>query len=588
MRLTNVAHLRLPFGRLWGYDVSVSDLGRQLPVSFDQRIHVAAGARPGSWMALSIRLPAGVSRQSLADAWLGVIARHGTLRTAFTLGADGDPQLHEIDVQPGKWVEHEIAAGQEVNDALRVVLNATCSPYQRPSHRLCVLETAAGLTVVIAADHAHVDMWSMLVIARDLLSMLADARTGRTSSLQPRPAFVVHTQALLDRPPAPDRVRARWAQIISDSGGVMPRFPLPLGESGPHPERVEVRDVFDVDDGAAFAAQPRNDGVSTLALAVVAMTAVTRELAGAPLRAVFPVHSRFEEKWHDSVGWFITNSVLESAVVEPNAAAAAVKEAVQLGSWPLADVLAPWGGMPMAPGMFAISWLDQLRLPVRIDSVGLDAQYVSARIHTDGVMLWFIQDESGLHLRCRYPDTAEARTNVGSWLDLLVARLQALAQSSVRGLLRVAGRTFRVQRATREHVGVIAELLSDDEFGQDREGAGLERYEAAYDVLVRNRSNYLGVVLNGSDMVVATVQLTIIPGLSRGGATRLQIEGLRVAKAERAQGLGTALVEWAHNYGRAHGAQLAQVTTDEARERARAFYRRLGYHAAHVGLKRTI
>lgn len=588
MRLTNVAHLRLPFGRLWGYDVSVSDLGRQLPVSFDQRIHVGAGARPGSWMALSIRLPAGVSRQSLAEAWLGVIDRHGTLRTAFTPGEDGDPQLHEIDVRPGEWVEHEIAAGQAVNDTLRIVLNATCSPYQRPSHRLCVLETAAGSTVVIAADHAHVDMWSMLVIARDLLSMLADARIGRTPPLQPPPAFVVHTQALLDRPVAPDRVRARWAQIISDSGGVMPRFPLPLGESGPHPERVEVRDVFDVDDGAAFAAQARNDGVSTLALAVVAMTAVTRELAGAPLRAVFPVHSRFEDRWHDSVGWFITNSVLESECAEPHAAAAAVKEAVQLGSWPLADVLAPWGGMPVAPGMFAISWLDQRRLPVRIDSVGLDAQYVSASIHTDDVMLWFIQDESGLHLRCRYPDTAEARTNVGAWLDLLVARLQAQAQSSVRGLLRVAGRTFRVQRATRQHVGVIAELLSDDEFGHDREGAELERYEAAYDIVVRNRSNYLGVVLNSSDVVVATVQLTIIPGLSRGGATRLQIEGLRVAKAERGQGLGTALVEWAHNYGRAHGARLAQVTTDGARERARAFYSRLGYHAAHVGLKCTI
>lgn len=238
--------------------------------------------------------------------------------------------------------------------------------------------------------------------------------------------------------------------------------------------------------------------------------------------------------------------------------------------------------------MFAISWLDQLKLPVRIDSAGLDAQYVSAKIHTDGVMLWFIQDKSGLHLRCRYPDTAEARTNVGAWLDLLVARLQSLAQSSVRGLLRVAGRTYRVQRARREHVGAIVALLSDDEFGQDREGAELERYETAYDVLVRNRSNYLGVVLNGSDMVVATVQLTIIPGLSRGGATRLQIEGLRVAKPEREQGLGTALVEWAHDYGQAHGAQLAQVTTDGARERARAFYCRLGYHTAHVGMKRTI
>lgn len=337
MRLTNVSHLRLPFGRLWGYDVTVSALGRRLPVSFDQRIHVAAGARPGSWMALSIRLPARVSRDSLADAWLAVVARHGTLRTAFSAGPNGDPQLHEIDVRPGGWVEHEISAGQAVNDALQAVLDAACSPYQRTSHRLCLLETAAGLTVVIAADHSHVDMWSMLVIARDLLALLTDARIGRAASLPPAPAFVEHTQALLDRPPAPDQVRETWARIIADSGGVMPRFPLPLGEPELGPERVEVRDVFDVDAGAAFAVQARNDGVSTLALAVAAMTSVTRELAAAPLRAVFPVHSRFDTNWHDSVGWFITNSVLESTVAEPLAAANAVKEAVQLGSWPLAD-----------------------------------------------------------------------------------------------------------------------------------------------------------------------------------------------------------------------------------------------------------
>ena len=48
MRLTNVSHLRLPFGRLWGYDVSVSALDRRLPVSFDQLLHVGAGDRPGS------------------------------------------------------------------------------------------------------------------------------------------------------------------------------------------------------------------------------------------------------------------------------------------------------------------------------------------------------------------------------------------------------------------------------------------------------------------------------------------------------------------------------------------------------------
>ena len=59
-------------------------------------------------------------------------------------------------------------------------------------------------------------------------------------------------------------------------------------------------------------------------------------------------------------------------------------------------------------------WLDLRRLPVRVDAAGLGAQYVGATIRTDGVMLWFILDGSGLHLRCRYPDTPKpGRTSVG-------------------------------------------------------------------------------------------------------------------------------------------------------------------------------
>lgn len=588
MRLTNVAHLRLPFGRLVGYDVTASAPGESLPVSFDQGRHVAGGDRPGSWMALSFHLPESVPREHLAAAWLAVIARHGTLRTAFTHGADGAPELHEIEIGPGRWVEHPIAPGEAVNDALRTVLDRACSPYQAPAHRLCVLETAAGPTVVIAADHSHVDMWSMLVIVRDFLAALADVRAGRAPSTEPVPAFVEHTRALQDRPHAPDEVRRRWAEILAASGDVMPRFPLPLGTPEPHLERVEVRDVFDVDDAAAFAAQARDDGVSTLAATVATMTAVTAELAGEPLRAVFPVHSRYDDTWHDSVGWFITNSVIESASTEPHAAAAAVKEAVRLGSWPLEEVLAPWGGMPEVPGMFAISWLDLRRLPVRVDSAGLAAQYVGASIRTDGVMLWFILDQEGLHLRCRYPDTSEARENVGGWLDLLIGRMQAAARESVGGTLRVGDRTYRVQRATRDDVPEIVALLSDDEIGRTRESAESADYDAAFDVVARDRSHYLAVVRDAADRVVGTMHLTVIPGLSRSGTTRLQIEGVRVAASERSHGLGTAMIEWAHHHGRTHRATLAQLTTDLTRERARAFYGRLGYRSEHAGLKREL
>ncbi|MBV6761910.1 GNAT family N-acetyltransferase [Rhodococcus opacus] len=588
MRLTNVAHLRLPFGRLLGYDVTVGRPGRPLPVSFDQRRHVGAGDRAGSWMALSFTLSAPVPPDALAAAWLAVVARHGTLRSIFSPGEDGEPRLHEVEIFPGDWVEHPIAPGQAVNDALRDVLDHACPPYSRPSHRLCVLETAAGPTVVVAADHSHVDMWSMLVIARDLLTALAAVQDGRAPSLPPAPAFAEHTRALRDRPAAPAEVHHRWAEVLAASGDVMPRFPLSLGAATLQHERVEVRDVLDVDDSAAFSAQARDDGVSTLALVVAAMTDVTRELAGTPLRAVFPVHSRYDATWNDSVGWFITNSVLESTDPDPRASAEAVKEAVQMGSWPLEDVLRPWGGMPEAPGMFAISWLDLRRLPVRVDATGLEAQYVGATIRTDGVMLWFILDEAGLHLRCRYPDTPEARQHVGTWLDTLVAHLQSRARESVGGRLRLDDRVYRVQRAGRADVPALVALLSDDEIGRTREGAEMARYEEAYDAIARDSAHYLAVVRAEDDRIIGTMQLTIIPGLSRGGTARLQIEGVRVAASERSHGVGTAMLEWAHDHGRHRGATLVQVTTDRVRERAQAFYARLGYDSSHVGFKRAL
>lgn len=425
MRLTHVSYLSLPFGALFSYELEVSAPGRQVPISFDQRQHVRRGDRPGSWMAFALRPDGPVDRDHLAAAWRAVVAAHGALRTVFVEDESGDLSLREISAGPGAWGEQQVAPGQSMNAALQAVLDAHCRPFSRPSHRLCVIETADGPTLVVAADHAHVDMWSMLVIARDLLDALSEVRSGHLPVPKEVPAFAEHTQALLDRPPAPADVHRRWRQLIDVGGGGMPRFPLPLGDPTALPERVEVRDVLDSGALAAFSERARQQGVSTLALTISTMTRTTRELASADLRAVFPVHSRYEERWHDSVGWFITNSVLESGDPEPAACAAAVKESLRLGSHPLAEIMAPWGGTPEAPGMLAVSWLDMRRLPVTIDTQGLDAQYISAGIRTDAVMLWFITDDAGIHLRCRYPDSHEARRNVGAWLDDLVARMRS-------------------------------------------------------------------------------------------------------------------------------------------------------------------
>lgn len=424
MRLTHVSYLSLPFGPLLSYELEVSMPGRSLPASFDQKRHVGRGDRAGSWMGLAFRMDAPVDRDHLAAAWNTVVATHGTLRTVFVENENGIPELHDVSIGSGSWIEHEIAPGQSMNVALQAVLDENCRPFSRPAHRLCMVDTADGPTLVVAADHAHVDMWSMLVIIRDLLEALDEARRGRRPEPKKVPTFAEHTQALQDRPCAPEEIHDRWRQLIEAGGGGMPCFPLPLGHPTDQPERVEVRDVLDGDGLAAFSDRARQREVSALALTISAMTSTTRELAGADLRTVFPVHSRYEERWHDSAGWFITNSVLESDDPDPSACAAAVKESLRLGSHPLAEIMEPWGGMPEVAGMLAVSWLDMRRLPVSVDAQALDAQYISAGVRTDGVMLWFVTDDAGIHLRCRYPDTPEARRNVGAWLDDLVARMR--------------------------------------------------------------------------------------------------------------------------------------------------------------------
>ncbi len=86
-------------------------------------------------------------------------------------------------------------------------------------------------------------------------------------------------------------------------------------------------------------------------------------------------------------------------------------------------------------------------------------------------------------------------------------------------------------------------------------------------------------------MVAGTLQLSLLPGLSRRGAVRGQIEGVRVAAGSRGSGLGEMLVRWAVDEARARGCALVQLTSDKSRAEAHRFYERLGFTATHEGYK---
>lgn len=142
-----------------------------------------------------------------------------------------------------------------------------------------------------------------------------------------------------------------------------------------------------------------------------------------------------------------------------------------------------------------------------------------------------------------------------------------------------------IRPATRDDVPAVVALLADDRLGAGREDPGdPETYATAYDRVAADPAQHL-VVAERDGRVVGTLQLSVVPGLSRRGATRAIIEGVRVARGERGSGLGTELVTWAVEESRRLGCSLVQLTSDASRVDARRFYERLGFVASHVGFK---
>ncbi|WP_030206238.1 GNAT family N-acetyltransferase [Streptomyces sp. NRRL S-87] len=142
-----------------------------------------------------------------------------------------------------------------------------------------------------------------------------------------------------------------------------------------------------------------------------------------------------------------------------------------------------------------------------------------------------------------------------------------------------------IRAARREDLPEIVAMLADDELGATRESPDdLTPYETAYERLAVDPNQLLVVADRGGE-VVGTLQLTIVPGLSRKGATRSIIEGVRVHRSERGRGLGAQLVEWAVEESRRQGCRLVQLTSDLTRTDAHRFYERLGFTGSHLGFK---
>ena len=138
-----------------------------------------------------------------------------------------------------------------------------------------------------------------------------------------------------------------------------------------------------------------------------------------------------------------------------------------------------------------------------------------------------------------------------------------------------------------EDIVTIVQMLSDDPLGAKREKFEdplPDSYLRAFNSISEDPNNELMVAT--SDAVIAGfLQLTFIPYLTYQGRWRALVEGVRVNKKFRNQGVGKKLFEWAIQRANEKECHLIQLTTDKQRPEAIKFYESLGFIASHEGMK---
>ena len=104
-----------------------------------------------------------------------------------------------------------------------------------------------------------------------------------------------------------------------------------------------------------------------------------------------------------------------------------------------------------------------------------------------------------------------------------------------------------IRKANRSDVSEIVCLLADDAFGASRENHNktiIPSYYSAFDTINSDKNNYL-MITELDEKIVGTMQLTFTAYMTYQGGKRAQIEGVRIDKDVRGQGIGKAMIEWA-------------------------------------------
>src|SRR6185312_15911351 len=103
-----------------------------------------------------------------------------------------------------------------------------------------------------------------------------------------------------------------------------------------------------------------------------------------------------------------------------------------------------------------------------------------------------------------------------------------------------------IREARHKDLAAIVAMLADDELGRGRENPDdLAHYNLVFGTQIEGDIRNSIMVAEEDGKVLGCFQITYITGLSRKGATRALIEGVRTHADARGKGIGEAMMKHA-------------------------------------------
>lgn len=151
---------------------------------------------------------------------------------------------------------------------------------------------------------------------------------------------------------------------------------------------------------------------------------------------------------------------------------------------------------------------------------------------------------------------------------------------------------MRVRDARPDDLDAVVALLREDAIREvDETEVPASAYASAFAEILADAHQQLLVgelPIDDGGEIVATAQLSWLRRMTYVGGLFCVVESVRVRSDLRSRGYGAALMREIEGLARERGAARIELTTNAKRDRARAFYERLGYTPSHIGMKRYL